>query len=390
MQRFDVIVAGGGMVGALTANLLARQQLSVLVVERFDATALRFDQAPSLRTSAFNRFSLDLLQSLDVWQYVTAQRRAPYTGLQTWEQQRCDQALCFDAADVGRDFLGHILENNLVQSALWQNFADLNITVKCPASIASLTDQQDAIVVELDNGEHIAATLLIGADGAQSKVRQMAGIGSDGWQYQQHCMAMTVQMAESQPPVTWQAFHPSGPRAYLPLFDRYASLIWYDDADKIKQLNGLSNDKLSQQVIEHFDDRLGEFKLLDKGAFPLTRMHAKRYYAPRIALVGDAAHTINPLAGQGVNLGFKDADKLTQCVLSAIEQGEDYGLPATLQKYHQGRYKANLLMMSAMDMFYVGFCNDHTPLSKLRSLGLSLANKAGPVKNQVMKYAMGL
>jgi 2-octaprenyl-3-methyl-6-methoxy-1,4-benzoquinol hydroxylase len=119
-------------------------------------------------------------------------------------------------------------------------------------------------------------------------------------------------------------------------------------------------------------------------------MHAKRYYADRIALIGDAAHTINPLAGQGVNLGFRDADKLAQCIITAMEQDKDFGTCEILNQYHQARYKPNLLMMSAMDAFYLGFCNDHKPLSLLRNFGLGLANKAGPVKNRVMKYAMGI
>ncbi len=388
MEKFDIVVAGGGMVGALVANLLSKANLTVLVVEPFDASNLTFSKHPGLRTSAFNRFSIDLLKSLDCWQHVSENRKAAYTGLQTWQNE--SNPLVFDAQDVGVKYLGHILENNQVQNALWQSFQSKGVEVRSPATIKSINQRANDITVTLDNGDEVNAKLLIGADGANSKVRQMANIGTEGWQYQQHCMAITVEMAQTHPPVTWQEFHPSGPRAYLPLFENYASLIWYDSADRIAELKQLSIAKLSQQIEMAFPNQLGEFKVLDKGAFPLTRMHAKRYYGDRVVLIGDAAHTINPLAGQGVNLGFKDADKLAQCIITAIEQDKDFGASEILNQYHQARYKPNLLMMSAMDAFYLGFCNDHKPLSLLRNFGLGLANKAGPVKNAVMKYAMGI
>ncbi|MCJ8269290.1 MAG: FAD-dependent monooxygenase, partial [Psychrosphaera sp.] len=348
MDKFDIVVAGGGMVGALMANLLVKAKLSVLVVEPFDASNLTFHKHPGLRTSAFNRFSIDLLKSVGAWQHVKDDRKAAYTGLQTWENE--SNPLTFDAADVGAQYLGYILENNQVQQSLWQAFAGKSIEVCSPATIKSIAQGANDITVQLDNGDEVSAKLLIGADGANSKVRKMANIGTEGWQYQQHCMAITVEMAQTHPPVTWQEFHPSGPRAYLPLFENYASLIWYDHADRIAELKQLSIAKLSQQIKVAFPNRLGEFTVLDKGAFALTRMHAKRYYADRIALIGDAAHTINPLAGQGVNLGFKDADKLAQCIITAMEQGKDLSSSRgscvsseILNQYHQARYKPNLL-----------------------------------------------
>ncbi len=403
MDKYDVIVVGGGMVGAAAANLLAAAQLKVLVIDSFNAAEITFAEAPGLRTSAFNRFSIEILQAVGAWQHVTDARRCAYTGLQTWENEQ--QPLCFDASDSGVDYLGHILENNLVQQALWQCFDDSQVTVKSPAKVQAIRyvgegvdEGVDEIVATLDDGSEVSASLIIGSDGANSGIRTLAKIGTDGWQYQQHCMAVTVKMDEQHPPVTWQAFHPSGPRAYLPLFGQYASLVWYDHADRIKHLKQLPNARLSDEITQAFPSRLGGFTVLDKGAFPLTRMHAKHYDAKRIALVGDAAHTINPLAGQGVNLGFKDAAKLAELVIAAFERQADIGSVALLKQYHQARYTPNLLMMSAMDVMYWGFCNDSKVLSgplsaglyKLRNLGLSLANKAGPLKHQVMRYAMGL
>jgi 2-octaprenyl-3-methyl-6-methoxy-1,4-benzoquinol hydroxylase len=387
-DQYDVVIVGGGMVGAVTACLLAQVKLTVLVVDVFNASQLSFTATPGLRTSAFNRFSIDTLQSVGAWQHVTPTRRCVYTGLQTWEDEK--SPLSFAADDIGADYLGHIIENNRVQQALWQRFDELGISVRCPATIKAIGYNKDKAIVTLDDGSVVTTSLVVGADGANSQVRQLANIGTQGWQYQQHCMAMTVEMDEQHPSTTWQAFHPSGPRAYLPLYDHYASLIWYDDAERIAQLKQLSNERLKNEVMQAFPQRLGDFTLLDKGAFGLTRMHALRYYAQRIVLVGDAAHTINPLAGQGVNLGFKDAVKLAQYVTEAFARNDAIGSDKVLSQYHQSRYKANLLMMSVMDLFYLGFSHDSKPLSRLRSVGLSLANKAGPLKNRVMRYAMGL
>jgi 2-octaprenyl-3-methyl-6-methoxy-1,4-benzoquinol hydroxylase len=388
MDKFDVVIAGGGMVGALAANLLAEQGLSVLVLDRFDISTCVSATTPHLRTSAFNRFSVAMLQSLDVWKYIDENRRAPYRGLQTWEDPR--YPLEFDCGEINQQYLGYILENNLVQQALWKNFGKLNIELRCPASIESYSQNSvdDGIEITLDNGERITTTLLVGADGAQSKVRQLANIGTDGWQYAQQCLAINVQMSEPFEPITWQQFHPSGPRAFLPLYEQYASLIWYDHSDRVAQLVKLSESQLKSEIEQAFPARLGDFTIIDKAAFPLTRMHAKSYYAKGVVLIGDAAHTINPLAGQGVNLGFKDANQLSENVAQALKQGQSIADIQVLRKYHQSRYTTNLLMMSAMDMCYLGFSNDIKPLAKLRNLGLALANKAGPLKKQVLKYAV--
>ena len=387
-QKYDIVVVGGGMVGALTANLLADQALSVLVVEPWDIRLQSFAERPCLRTSAFNRFSLDQLQSLDVWQYVEPARRAPYVGLETWEKPNAK--LSFAAQDIGEQFLGHILENNQVQRALWMGFESRKVDVRCPDSVKGMTESADGVTLTLDSGAQVEAGLVVAADGGNSKIRQMAKIGTEGWQYSQHCMAINVAMSEEHPQVTWQEFNPSGPRAYLPLYGNYASLIWYDRADTIAKLKALPLPKLSDEVRAAFPDCLGSFEAFDKGAFALTRMHAKRYHAGRVVLVGDAAHTINPLAGQGVNLGFKDAHKLAQCVSEGLEKKLAPASASVLEHYQSARYKHNLLMMSAMDVFNVSFGNDLKPLSVLRNLGLALADKAGPVKNQVMRYAMGL
>ena len=380
------------MVGALAAVLLCKelpkQDLSIAVVESFDIRTVKFGVNPELRTSAFSHHSIELLKTIGAWQQINPARHAPYVGLQTWQQR--SHALEFNANDIDADYLGHILENSLVQQAIWQVFDEYNIEVICPARVVSFKRANDGVIVSLDNEQTIASKLLVAADGGQSKVRQLASIGTDGWQYAQKCFAINVQMHDDQEAITWQEFHPTGPRAYLPLYDNFASLIWYDSADTIKELLALKDDKLKARIIEAFPDNLADFTIIDRAAFPLTRMHAKQYYQDNLVLIGDAAHTINPLAGQGVNLGFKDAEKLAACIKAGVEQGRDFYDAQNLKDYQQGRYSHNLLMMSAMDACYVGFSNEIKPLSVLRNLALKVANNAGPIKLNVMKYAMGL
>lgn len=387
MEHFDIVVAGGGMVGAATANMLAQGGMKVLVVERFAGNELSFDVHPSLRTSALSRFSIALLDRLGAWQHIDEARRAPYTGLQTWENIR--NPLIFDADEAGVEYLGHILENNQVQQALWQQFARHNVEVCTPDSIKTIEPLSDKIDITLESSKKVSANLLIAADGGNSRVRQLAGIGVEGWQYEQHCMAVTVKMHDAHPPVTWQEFHPSGPRAFLPLFGGYASLIWYDSAERIGQLKKLNQVKLTEQIVESFPDKLGAFDVIEHGSFALTRQHAKRYFSDRVVLVGDSGHTINPLAGQGVNLGFKDVDKLAQILLERFKGQKPYWDSQSLNQYHQARYKHNLLMMSAMDACYFAFSNENQPLKLLRNAGLKLANNAGAIKAQVLKYAIG-
>ena len=227
-------------------------------------------------------------------------------------------------------------------------------------------------------------------------VRAAANIGVQGWQYSQQALGIQIKTYDVQQDITWQQFTPDGPMAFLPLYDGFASLVWYNSANEIKQLKSLSKEKLKQHIVQHFPADLTDFEILDVASFPLTRMHANQYFKGSTVLIGDAAHTINPLAGQGVNLGFKDVAVLLDIIRKELAINE----PAVilqpnnycdwLKKYEESRRRDNLMMMSAMDLLYSLFSNRNTPFELLRNLGLKLANNAGPIKNNVMKYAMGL
>lgn len=383
---FDIAIVGGGMVGAALAVATAKAGMKVALLERQQPSHITDDCDFDLRVSAINRRSETWLQQLGAWQQLSASRLAPYATLRAFEGDAAP--LDFTAAELGESHLGHIIENLHIQQALWQQLPD-TVQQFCPVQLSGYQQFEDHACLQTDQGE-IKARLLIAADGAQSQLKQLAGIGSQGWQYQQACLLVHVNTSYDALPMTWQQFTSQGPRAYLPLPGKQASLVWYDDHLRIQQLAGLPPQQLAQQIRQHFPAELREFSVVKQGYFPLTRSHANQYVKGRLVLVGDAAHTINPLAGQGVNLGFADAECLSALLIKQFSAGADLAAPALLAKYESERRKANLLMMSAMDVFYQVFSSKLKPLVQLRRLGLQVAAKAGPLKTYVGKYAAGL
>lgn len=385
-QQFDISIVGGGMVGAAIAVALSQAGLQVALIEKQPPVTFDAASAPDLRVSSINLASEAWLTSLGAWQALEKMRVCPYQRLQAFEQP--GSVVTFNAADIKRSHLGHIVENNLLQLALWQQF-NAKVTTFCPSSVSALQQFADNTEITLDTGEALSAKLVIAADGANSKLRQLAGIGTNGWQYRQACLVALVNTPYPQQDVTWQQFTPSGPRAFLPLPDQQGSVVWYDDLIKVKQLAALNSTQLTQQLRKAFAAQLGEVEVVSSSWFPLARMDANRYYAGRVVLAGDAAHTINPLAGQGVNLGFADGKLLTELIIDAQRHNSDIGSEQLLQRYQRKRKPANLLMMSAMDGFYQVFGNNIAPLRTLRQLALNVASRSQLLKTLVARYAVG-
>lgn len=245
--------------------------------------------------------------------------------------------------------------------------------------------EQNADSITLVYGEQrYTAGLVVAADGGQSQLRTKANIGVTGWQYQQQCMGVLIKLDAPQQIKTWQQFTPSGPLAFLPMQAPYANLIWYDDANTLNTFKGLDGAQLKSHILAKFPGLVGDFEVQSHAVFPITRQHANNYSYGRLVLVGDAAHTINPLAGQGVNLGFQDVVALA----TLLNDATDVGCALKLQEYERTRRKANLLMMSMMDACYFGFSNQIAPLKWARSQFLKMANNTGVVKNWVLKYAI--
>lgn len=385
----DVAIVGGGMVGGALALGLAQHGFTVTVIEPSAPPAFAPSAPPDVRISAISAASVGLLKSLGVWDAVRAMRAHPYRRLETWEWE--DAHVTFDAVELKLPELGYMVENNVLQLALWQALtAHEAVTLQVGASLQEMQRGETRTTLRLTNGGECAASLVIGADGANSQVRQLAGIGVHAWQYQQSCMLISAQCVQEPGNSTWQQFTPSGPRAFLPLFDKWASLVWYDTPARIRQLQGMTMPQLQQEIACNFPSRLGQVTPLSAGAFPLTRRHALQYVQPGLALVGDAAHTIHPLAGQGVNLGYRDVDALLDILSEAKSQGEAWASLPVLKRYQARRRADNFIMQSGMDLFYAGFSNDLAPVRVLRNIGLMAAAHAGVLKRQALKYALGL
>ncbi|MFC3022608.1 2-octaprenyl-3-methyl-6-methoxy-1,4-benzoquinol hydroxylase [Vibrio zhugei] len=389
MKKFDVAVIGGGMVGAAVALGWAKQGRRVALVEGVAATPFSKEQPMDVRISAISQNSVSLLASLGAWEAIQAMRVCPYRGLETWEQPHCRTR--FHSDDLGLSELGFMVENRVIQLGLWAQFAPLeasgHLEVYCPDTLTSmtLTDECDGRLLSLESGEVIEAQWVVGADGANSRVRMAAGIGITAWDYRQDCMLINVETATPQQDITWQQFFPTGPRSLLPLAGHQASLVWYDSPSRIRQLSHMTPTQLGREIMTHFPDELGEVTVLNHGSFPLTRRHAQSYVKNRCVLVGDSAHTINPLAGQGVNLGFKDVATL----LAQTEEGDKL-TESVLRGYERRRRPDNLLMQSGMDFFYKTFSNSLPPLKLARNAMLKVAEHSGPIKQQLLRYALGL
>lgn len=384
MQQYDIVVIGGGMVGAAIACGFAMQQRKVAMIDPSTPSAFDPHTPPDLRLSAFSLGSERLLRELGAWPLIQRMRLTPYTGLQTWEAGQTDK-LKFDCHDVGQDHLGHMIENRLVQFALWQRCNELGVSI-LPWNDWQLTQLQSHATITYQQ-QSIEALLVVGADGANSEVRQQTGIGVTGWDYRQRCLSINVEFATAPERITWQEFYPTGPRALLPLFDNYGTLIWYDQNTRVKVLQQLKADALKAHIQAAFPALEGEFELLDWASFALVRRHVHQYFKGRVVLAGDSAHTIHPLAGQGVNIGFKDVAALLQ-VFDAHSLNEPF--EALLAKYQCRRKCDNLLMQSAMDLFYKGFSHPHPLIKTIRRAGIMMAEHSGVLKTRALRYALGI
>ncbi|MGZ4981653.1 MAG: FAD-dependent monooxygenase, partial [Methylobacter sp.] len=310
--------------------------------------------------------------------------------MRVWETAG-DTEFCSD--DINYPELGFIVENRVTQQALLERLESFaNVELMCPATIdkISYTANKPSEVL-LGDGRILTAKVLVAADGGQSRVRQAVGLGVTSWDYKQHALVIYVETDYGQQDITWQRFVPSGPQAFLPLTGHYGSIVWYNSPDEVSRLKALSNTDLMRELVAAFPDCLGKVNaILGTASFPLKRQHAQSYVKPGVALVGDAAHMINPLAGQGVNIGLLDAAALAEVLIDAAKQGLDLGDLSVLKRYEKNRRNENLKMMTVMDVFYRVFSNQVLPVKFLRNLGLGLAERILPAKNKVMRSAMGL
>lgn len=388
-QHYDVIIVGGGMVGAAVACSLGGSKLKVAVIESQAPQAFSPEQPHDLRVSALSIASRKILETVGAWQGVESRRCCPFKRMRVWETAG---DTTFNSDDIRFPELGYIVENRITQLALLDRLpAFNNIELMMPQSIDKIKYNGTYAEVTLTDGRVLTAKLLVAADGGQSRVRQSVGLGVTSWDYGQHALVIYIETAYPQQDITWQRFVSSGPQAFLPLTGNYASIVWYQSPDEVRRLQALPYDQLKTELMAAFPSCLGDVKqVLGVASFPLKRQHAQNYVKQGVALVGDAAHMINPLAGQGVNIGLLDAAALAEVVIDAYKHGKDIGDISVLSRYESMRRNENLKMMTVMDVFYRSFSNDIPPLKLIRNLGLGLAQRLSPIRNRVMKSAMGL
>ncbi|MCU7809196.1 MAG: UbiH/UbiF/VisC/COQ6 family ubiquinone biosynthesis hydroxylase [Candidatus Thiodiazotropha sp. (ex Semelilucina semeliformis)] len=390
LEHFDIIVVGGGMVGSALACATVEAGFNVCVLEMREPQQNWPKDEVDLRVSALTRASQCVLENLGVWEQMQALRISPYTDMEVWDAGGSGR-IHFSAAELGEVNLGHIVENRVTQLTLWQRLESLQgVTLRCPARVTQLLlDDKPGVI--LDDGTHLQARLIVAADGRDSQIREMAGIGTKGWDYDQHAIVATITPQQHHGYTARQRFMKTGPLAFLPIDDGRCSIVWSTSLQEAEALMAMDDKAFSHALTLASDHMLGEIDAVGpRGVFPLRLGHAETYIRPGLALIGDAAHAIHPLAGQGVNLGFLDAATLAETVIDAKSIGRPIGAFATLRRYERTRKGANMGMLAAMDAFKRTFSNEIPPLQMIRNLGLTLADRSGPLKHLMVRRAMGL
>ncbi|NTY80479.1 FAD-dependent 2-octaprenylphenol hydroxylase [Citrobacter werkmanii] len=392
MQSVDVAIVGGGMVGLAVACGLQGSGLRVAVLEQHVPQPLAVDAPPQLRVSAINAASEKLLTRLGVWSDIVARRACCYHGMEVWDKDSFGR-IEFDDQSMGYSHLGHIVENAEIHYALWQKAQrSPDITLLAPAEIQQVAWGENEAFLTLKEGTMLTARLVIGADGANSWLRNKADIPLTFWDYRHHALVATIRTQEAHGAVARQAFHGEGILAFLPLSDPHlCSIVWSLSLQEAERMQQASVDEFNQALNIAFDNRLGLCSVeSERQTFPLTGRYARQFAAHRLALVGDAAHTIHPLAGQGVNLGFMDAAELIDELKRLQRQGKDIGQYLYLRRYERSRKHSAAMLLAGMQGFRELFAGENPAKKLLRDIGLKLADTLPGVKPQLIRQAMGL
>ncbi|MBZ0334913.1 FAD-dependent monooxygenase [Marinobacter sp. AL4B] len=399
VQSFDVLVVGGGMIGSALALGLSRQGWQVGLIEGAPVERLWERPKPAAdvdsfepRVSAISLASERLLQDLGAWPRVQAGRHCGYREMIVWDGDGTGR-IHFDAAELHARLLGTIVENRNIVRALFESLAESDVTLIDGVRVQSWARGES---VQLEDGRLLAADLVVGADGAMSRLRQWSGLATREWDYGQHAIVGTVRTSQSHRFTAWQSFTPTGPLAFLPLDnetgdEHFCSFVWSQDTAEARRLMALDADRFRQELEAAIEGELGEVLEVSKRfSFPLRQRHAKDYVTDGLALVGDAAHTIHPLAGQGANLGYGDVRVLLDELSRAKELGLNPGDDLVLARYQRRRKGENLTMMAAMEGFKQLFARDELPVRWLRNAGMRWFDKLAPLKNRIAAEAMGI
>lgn len=397
---FDVIVIGGGMVGACVAALVAEARefadMRIAMLESHPPTLPPPGNDVDLRVSAVSRASQRILESFGAWQKIDPRHRSAYTEMVVWDaasRPRSAGSVHFSASESGEPDLGHIIENRRLQWAIYETAAIRKRVTVLRAELAGLELDDESASIVLADGRRLTAALLIGADGADSSSRKLAGIETRGWEYEQRAFVTHVGTEHTHAKTAWQRFLPAGPIAFLPLADGRSSIVWTTTPEHARQLTECAPEQLAAELRSALDGALGEIQVSGPRAqFPLRLTHARNYCKPRFVLVGDAAHAVHPLAGQGVNLGFLDCAALVETLAGEIAAGGDAESMSelrVLRRYERWRKSENAVALGLIDGINRLFSNNHPVLRWARQFGLTAVDGSAFVKRFFMGRALG-
>lgn len=395
-MQADLIIVGAGMVGSALGLALKDSGLEIILIDGSPLSIKPFDAEAAFepRVSALSVASQRILQRLGAWDGVAARRASPYGEMQVWDGSGTGN-IHFSAASVHAEVLGHIVENRVIQEALLEPLHDSGVGLLPNARLENLRRSGDDWLLTLVDGRELRAPLVIAADGASSAVRRLAGCATREWDYLHHAIVTSVRCEQPHRRTAWQRFTDDGPLAFLPLDrqgdEHWCSIVWSTTPEQATRLMALDDEAFRVELGKAFEHRLGNIEAADpRLCIPLRQRHAKRYVEPGLALVGDAAHTIHPLAGQGVNLGFLDAAVLAEVLLHAHGRGERLADERVLSRFERRRMPHNLGMMAAMEGFQRLFQADPLPLRWLRNAGLGLVDGLPEAKALFVRQALGL
>lgn len=398
MKKFEVAIVGGGLVGLSAAALLAgSEQRDRLAVRVFDAGRRPSFDAGSeiaLRVSALSSGSAGIFALLGAWHRILAGRACPFAGMRVWDAAHTadgPEALHFDAAEFALPELGHIVENVLLQDTLLTCLEQAGVDVVFEKSVSDLCPARNGMEIAFTDGSSVAAQLVVGADGAESRVRRLAQIPVIAWRYPQCAFVTHLSPERPHQHYAWQRFLPDGPLALLPLHDGRVSVVW-STAPSLAEAAMSADDKELGAMLSDASDRvLGELQVAaPRAAFPLRAQYAQSYVQAHVALLGDAAHSIHPLAGQGANLGIADAALLAQVVNDALAAGEYPGDRPVLRRYERARKGANQTMLYFVDTLNRLFSVRSPALAAVRGAGMRAFNRSGPLRRRAVAIALGV
>lgn len=388
-MRVELLVVGGGLAGMTLAIACAAAGLDVAVVDREDpATMLSapFDG----RTTAIAFGSRQVLAGIGLWPFVESEAE-PILEIRVADGGS-PLFLHYDHRDLGNDPLGWIVENRVLRHGLAARARELpNLVSLAPVAVEHVVYGRDHARATLSDGRTVRAALVAAADGRTSPLREAAGIRTLSWRYRQTGIVCTVRHREPHRGIAVEHFLPAGPFAILPMTGNRSSIVWTEKADLAPRLLALDEDGFHAELLSRFGDFLGELRVEGpRWSYPLSLLHAERYTAPRLALVGEAAHVIHPIAGQGLNLGIRDIAALAEAIVDVRRLGLDIGTPAVLERYERWRRFDNVLLAAVTDGLNRLFSNTIAPVQLGRDMGLAVVNRVPPVKRFLMRHAMGL